>query len=90
MTDYDQTLTKLKFHDGSSGDNSFRTIINYEHTPPKVKIDTQALYKHYFPIERDLSLSKEEKAKHMLDWWTQDFMAFSEAGYSRSCFTKMV
>ena len=33
LTDYDQTLTKAKFTDGSPCDSSFKTIIDYDRTP---------------------------------------------------------
>lgn len=40
LTDYDQTLTKAMFHDGSACDSSFRTVIDYECTPEQVRKKT--------------------------------------------------
>lgn len=45
LTDYDQTLTKAKFTDGSPCDSSFKTVITYPGTPERVREKTTALYK---------------------------------------------
>jgi len=65
LTDYDQTLTKAKFVDGSPCDSSFKTVITHAKTPEDVRATTTALYKHYFPIERDTSLTRAEKLGHL-------------------------
>ena len=76
LTDYDQTLTKAKFRDGSACDSSFKTVITYHGTPDSVQDLTTALYKKYFPIERDTTITREEKLVHLQDWWRQDMQAF--------------
>ena len=61
LTDFDQTLTKAKFSDGTSCDSSFKALITYEGTPEQVRQKTTELYQRYIPIERDQSLSRAEK-----------------------------
>ena len=61
LTDYDQTLTKALFSDGSPCDSSFKTIIDYRGTPEAVRKETTELYKKYYPIEKDLTIPAEEK-----------------------------
>ena len=41
------------------------------------------------PIEKDASLSRAEKSRHLEAWWTQDMQAFSSHGYTRQDFAKM-
>ena len=89
MTDFDQTLTKAKFPDGSTADNSFKAIIDYKKTPSKVKEECGILFRKYLPIERNPNISLEEKSKHMLDWWTGDLTLFSNAGFNRADFALM-
>ena len=36
LTDFDQTLTRLKLPDGSSADSVFKTVIKYKRTPKSV------------------------------------------------------
>ena len=64
-------------------------MIDYKGTPEQVRKDMSALYKKYMPIEKDGSLAREEKLKHIEAWWLQDMNAFSTAGYSRKDFAKM-
>ena len=89
LTDYDQTLTKAKFSDGSPCDSSFKTIIDYRGTPKSVKEETAALYRHYLPIERDTRMSREDKMAELDKWWMSDMKAFTSAAYSKSDFAQM-
>ena len=89
LTDYDQTLTKAKFVDGSTCDSSFKTLIDYRGTPQAVKDETAALYRHYIPIERDPTIPKHEKHAHLDSWWSQDMRAFCSARFSKRDFAEM-
>ena len=65
MTDFDHTLTKAYFEDGSKADTSFKAIIDYKKTPKEVQDECGTLYRKYFPIERNPNLPLEEKKAHM-------------------------
>jgi len=41
------------------------------------------------PLEKDSSLSSEERLKHLEDWWRSAMISFCSAGYSRRDFKKM-
>jgi len=90
MTDYDYTLTMEKFNDGSTGDSSFKTIIDYDLMPKETRKLAGDLYKKYMPIERDATLSNEVKLEHLEQWWTQDLDAFTSVGFTRANFSHMV
>ena len=89
MTDFDHTLTKARFPDGSAADTSFKGIIDYTKTPDRVKKECGVLYRKYLPIERNPNMPTEEKKAHMDDWWTSDMTLFSSAGFSRADFALM-
>ena len=36
------------------------------------------MYKHYYPIETDLTVTKEDKFRHMYEWTRQNMVDFSE------------
>ena len=69
VTDYDQTLTKAKFADGHSCDSSFKTIISYPGMPDNIRELAAALYHKYYPIEQDVTLSKDKKMPYLIEWW---------------------
>ena len=47
-------------------------------------------FHHYYPIERDSSLSLNEKKLKIKEWWEKDFSSFVKAGYTKKCFQQMV
>jgi Pyrimidine 5'-nucleotidase (UMPH-1) len=69
MTDFDQTLTKLNYVDGRKADSSFKAIQDSTFIPESIKVLTRSLYDKYHPMEIDLEISREEKERHMVDWW---------------------
>ena len=89
LSDYDQTLTRAKFSDGSACDSTFKTVIMYPGTPENVREVTLKLYKRYHPIEKDQSLCRAEKLHQLEDWWRRDMQAFVSAGYTKDDFAEM-
>lgn len=43
----------------------------------------QALYDHYVPIEKDQSISLEEKNKHMAEWYHKVSQEFAKAQFTK-------
>lgn len=80
MTDYDQTLTKLKHVDGKKADSSFKALQDSEFVPDEVRVLTRELYEKYHKVELDLTLPPEEKSVHMVDWWEGNFKHFIQMG----------
>ena len=89
MTDFDQTLTKARFHDGTLCDNSFKVMFEYPSSPSDMKNKSRESYAKYYPIYKDLTLPREERLKHMNDWWDSDMTRFAQAGLSRADYIKM-
>ena len=86
VTDFDQTLTRHHFNEHKVGDSTFKTVINWSGTPEDVRRQCSEYFHHYYPIERDSSLSLSEKTLKIKEWWEKDFSAFVKAGYSKTCF----
>ena len=89
VTDYDQTLTKAKFADGHSCDSSFKTIITYPGMPDNIRELAASLYHKYYPIEQDVTLTKDKKLPYLKEWWQADMTAFSSVAFSRADFEEM-
>ena len=82
VTDFDQTLTRHHYNEHKVGDSTFKTVINWSGTPEDVRRQCSEYFQHYYPIERDSSLSLVEKTQKIKEWWVKDFTAFVKAGYS--------
>lgn len=78
MTDFDQTLTKLNYLDNKKADSSFKAIQDSSYVPNEVKTLTRGLFDKYHPMETDLKMSRQEKERHMHDWWDGDMKLFTE------------
>jgi len=65
MTDFDHTLTKAFFKDGTRADTSFKGIIEYRKTPKEVQEECGKLFDKYFKIERNPNVPLDEKMHHM-------------------------
>jgi len=50
---------------GKSADSSFKSVILYEGMPEHLRKEQTDLFKHYFPLERDYTLSAEKKKELM-------------------------
>ena len=77
LTDFDKTITKSRFADGTKCDNSFKAILEYSGSPKDMHALSREDYKRYFPIYTDLSLPREERIRHMDDWWDCDMTRFA-------------
>ncbi|PNF29815.1 7-methylguanosine phosphate-specific 5'-nucleotidase [Cryptotermes secundus] len=70
ISDFDRTLTKQHVN-GKPTLSSFCIFSQCRQLPSGYKEQDAALFQHYRPIEIDPNISREEKAKHMVDWYQQ-------------------
>lgn len=69
VTDFDFTLTKQKRDDGKNVLSSFGMLAKSKSLPESFIAESNKLYKKYRPIEICPKISREEKKKHMIEWW---------------------
>ncbi len=89
LADFDQTLTRVH-RDGRRLECSWGVIESSPLLPPSYTERTAAVKARYLPIERDPSLTVEEKAPHMEAWYKEANALLREAGANRSMFPRMV
>jgi 5'-nucleotidase len=70
ISDFDRTLTKQHV-DGKPTLSSFCIFSQCSQLPSGYKEQDAALCRQYRPIEIDPHISREEKAKHMVDWYQE-------------------
>ncbi|TNV77402.1 hypothetical protein FGO68_gene11395 [Halteria grandinella] len=80
MTDYDKTLTKMRFIDGKYADTSFKALQESAFITKEVKLIARQLFEKYHKIELDLSMPSNVKSQHMMDWWESKFKHFIQMG----------
>lgn len=68
ISDFDRTLTKQHM-DGKPMLSSFCVFSQCSQLPSGYKEKDAALWEYYRPIEIDPNMSREEKSKHMVEWY---------------------
>ncbi|EDW74673.1 uncharacterized protein Dwil_GK15779 [Drosophila willistoni] len=71
VSDFDFTITKQRTDDGGKVLSSFGIFNACKSLPDNFKAETDKLYHIYRPIEIDPHMSKDEKVKYMIEWWTK-------------------
>jgi 5'-nucleotidase len=72
LADFDRTLTK-EFVQGKKIASLISVLRDNNYLTPDYPEKAKAFYAKYYPIEKDLSLSLEERKKAMRQWWTEHF-----------------
>lgn len=70
IADFDYTLTHFALPDGSRAMSTHRVIEASPILGSEFQVKSKELFKLYYPIEVS-DMPKEEKYRHMVDWWTQ-------------------
>lgn len=83
LTDFDRTLTTAKV-DGKSMPSLISILRDGNYLTPDYAAKAHALYNHYAPIEKDLSLPKAERKKAMDEWWRTHFQLLVKSGLTKS------
>mmetsp|Transcript_10110 Transcript_10110/g.8907 ORF Transcript_10110/g.8907 Transcript_10110/m.8907 type:complete len:328 (-) Transcript_10110:38-1021(-) len=71
LCDFDMTLTRDKV-DGGYSSSCFTAIQKSDYVTEEYIAANKANYKKYRPIEKDQIVDKEEKMRHMEEWWETD------------------
>jgi HAD superfamily hydrolase (TIGR01544 family) len=77
IADFDKTLTSKK---NSTLHSAYMALTKMGVLSEEYNKASNTLRNHYLPLERDLSLTFEEKTKHMRDWWQKHWDMMVEAG----------
>ena len=82
LTDFDRTLTHA-YVEGLESATSFAQVRNGKYLSDEYTAEVKELFAKYRPIELDVSLSAEQKAPLMLEWWKKHFDALVKYGLDR-------
>lgn len=89
LADFDKTLTKA-FVNGKKQETVIAQIrVHGSYLTPDYPARAHALYEKYHPIEINPKLSREEKSRHMMEWWTSHAKLLAECGLSRDIMKKV-
>ena len=89
VSDHDRTLTKTIVN--GKWVNSLIAILRDEnYLTPDYPKKAQELYNKYSPIENDLRISEQERAKAMHQWWMEHFKLLIESGLTKDDIAKAV
>jgi len=78
LADFDNTLTK-EFVQGKKIASLISVLRDNDYLTPDYPEKAKALYAKYYPIEKDLSISLEERKRTMKQWWTEHFELLIES-----------
>ena len=89
LTDFDRTLTTAKV-DGKSMPSLISILRDGNYLTPDYAAKAHALYNHYAPIEKDLSIPFAERKKAMEEWWRTHFKLLIKSGLTKSEMDKAI
>jgi 5'-nucleotidase len=89
ISDFDMTLTRYSV-DGRPGYSSHKVLEKCSLLPKSYAEAAKALHQHYYPIEIDPTMSEEQKAPLMVEWWEKAHKALVDANVNKSVFTSAV
>ncbi|XP_018788098.1 PREDICTED: 7-methylguanosine phosphate-specific 5'-nucleotidase [Bactrocera latifrons] len=71
VSDFDFTITKQRTSNGATVPSSFGIFEECKSLPPNFVKAARELHDIYRPIEVNPHISREEKVKAMIEWWTK-------------------
>lgn len=71
VSDFDFTITKQHFSDGTHMVSSFCILESCPSMPAEVVTQTRELVRKYRPIEIDAAIPIPDKINVMIEWWTK-------------------
>jgi len=89
IVDFDYTLTRAH-KNGVGVECSWGVLENYKELPSSYHAKVTAAKEKYYPIELDMSISKEEKVPFMIEWYKEANRCLAESGVQQSWIPKMV
>ena len=84
ISDFDHTLSAFTSH------SSHGTLEHASELPADYMPKVQALFDHFYPIEMDHSISKQQKERAMVEWWEAAHALLLEYRFNRSFITSAV
>jgi HAD superfamily hydrolase (TIGR01544 family) len=82
VSDFDRTISLVSFN-GEPCPTSFGILEVSDHIDPEHRQALNDLFHHYFPIEHDHSMTKEEKLPFMIEWWEKAQQVIVDTGITR-------
>lgn len=89
LADFDRTLT-CAFVEGQQSPTVIAQIRNGNHLSPEYVTAAHALFDKYAPIEKDHTLSFEEKNAAMREWWEKHFKLLVDSGLTKQLMDSIV
>lgn len=89
LADFDKTLTRA-IVEGQKSPTVIAQIRNGKYLTLDYAPKAEELAAHYYPIEKDPSISKEEKDKLMNEWWGKHFDLLIKSGLNKSIMEEIV
>ncbi|MDA3855837.1 MAG: hypothetical protein PF569_06245 [Candidatus Woesearchaeota archaeon] len=83
VSDFDGTLTKQYRDVDTRENNSVSVFRNEGYLDERYSDEAKQLFSKYHKIELDDTISKEEKAKYMEEWWTSHWEIMKVYGMNR-------
>lgn len=77
VSDFDFTITKQHFGDGTKMVSSFCILERCPSVPAEVIERSRALIQKYRPIEIDATIPIADKLHAMIDWWTKSSESYT-------------
>lgn len=84
VTDFDRTLTM------GSSESSWGVLTKCHVLPEDYEEKRKALFDYYYPIEKDLKISDQEKNMKMIEWWTKHISLLIEYKFQESMFMELL
>jgi len=89
LADFDRTLTKAVV-EGQKSPTVIAQIRNGKYLTPDYAPKAEELAAHYYPIEKNPDISKEEKDKLMHEWWSRHFDLLIKSGLNQKIMHEIV
>ena len=68
---------------------SWGVLENYKELPSSYHAQVTAAKEKYYPIELDMSISKEEKVPFMIEWYKEANRCLADSGVQKSWIPKV-
>lgn len=89
LSDFDGTLTK-EFVNGKKVPSIISHLRDGSYLTKEYAEKAHELYDRFHPIEIDPNLSKEEKSRKMLEWWTTHYDLLMKTGLNKKDIKKII
>lgn len=86
LTDFDETLTKERYVDGTKADSAFKAIQESSLLTDEIRALARTMFDTYHPIERDPEILPHIKSQFMLTWWEENLSLYAKMGFQKEAY----